>query len=78
MKDETFLLKELVPKPFPSVKWLSRRLNAGSIPGSRVPGVEGGWILTREDVQLALAQLKNNTNTANQPTTASSRARRAS
>lgn len=55
---ETFFLEELVPKPFPSVDWLSRRLTAGEIPGSKVGR---RWVMTAADVRQALDMLKNPT-----------------
>lgn len=52
---ETFFLEELVPKPFPSVDWLSRRLASGEIPGSKVGR---RWVMTAADVRAALDILK--------------------
>lgn len=69
---ELFFIEELVPKPFPSVTWLSRRLNAGTIPGSKVGR---RWVMTRADVQQALELLKNKTAKPAGLTTATTRRR---
>jgi hypothetical protein len=53
---QTFFLEELVPRPFPSVDWLSRRLISGEIPGSKVGR---RWVMTADDVAAALDILKN-------------------
>ncbi|BBY43591.1 hypothetical protein [Mycolicibacterium celeriflavum] len=48
-------IRELV-LPFPSVDWLSRRLNAGIIPGTKLGRT---WVMSDDDVRAALAIFKN-------------------
>lgn len=74
---ELFPLEDLVPKPFPSVLWASRRLNKGVIPGTKVGRK---WFMTQQDVVTALELLRKNPTqpATGQPTAASARRRRAS
>ncbi|MCV7229098.1 hypothetical protein [Mycolicibacterium komossense] len=53
-------IKDLVP-PFPSVDWLSRRLNAGVIPGTKLGRT---WVMTDDDVRAALDTFKNTKSSA--------------
>jgi hypothetical protein len=63
----------LVPQLFPSVDWLSRRLNAGIIPGSKIGRK---WLMTGDDIRTALETYKNTTApTASGITAASARRR---
>lgn len=48
-------IRDLVP-PFPSVDWLSRRLNAGIIPGAKLGRT---WVMTDGDVRAALEIFRN-------------------
>lgn len=65
-------IKELVP-PFPSVDWLSRRLNAGIIPGTKLGRT---WVMTDDDVRAALTIFKNTNTPATSGITLASARRR--
>jgi hypothetical protein len=66
-------IADLVPRPFPSVDWVSRRLNAGIIPGSKIGRT---WVMTDDDVRVALETFRNTTApTASGITPASARRR---
>lgn len=64
-------IRDLVP-PFPSVDWLSRRLNAGIIPGSKLGRT---WVMTDDDVRAAL-EIFRNTTTSSAPSGITSRSAR--
>lgn len=66
-------IQDLTP-PFPSVDWLSKRLNAGVIPGSKI-GRQ--WYMSSQDVADALDVFRN-VNKPQSGITAASRRRRAS
>lgn len=73
---ELFPLEDLVPTPFPSVLWASRRLNKGVIPGTKIGRK---WFMTSQDLAQTLELLKENKSTQpGGPTAASARRRRAS
>lgn len=48
-------IRDLVP-PFPSVDRLSRRLNKGIIPGTKLGRT---WVMTDDDIRAALETFKN-------------------
>lgn len=54
-------IEELVPHPFPSKDWVSRRLSKGVIPGSKIGRT---WVMTDDDVRVALEIFKNTNNPA--------------
>lgn len=53
-------IKDLVP-PFPSEDWLSRRLNKGIIPGSKLGR---NWVMTDADILAALEIFHNSASPA--------------
>ncbi|APE16179.1 hypothetical protein BOH72_14090 [Mycobacterium sp. WY10] len=54
-------IKDLVPRPFPSVDWLSRRLNKGIIPGTKLGRT---WVMTNDDIREALDLFRNSNKTS--------------
>lgn len=63
---------DLVPNPFQSVDWISRRLNQGVVPGRKIGR---RWYMTDDDIRAALEVFKNNTNSPSGITLASARLR---